>query len=91
MSRGRFLEGESFIRKGEAGGWRKEFSPEMDRSVLEDDRHVDTPCGQADHGVDTGQDWGAADPLQMELRDGDTINNLTYRLIFRYYQSFILS
>jgi len=28
---GRFLEGESFIRKGEAGGWRKYFSDELDK------------------------------------------------------------
>ena len=57
VSRGRFLEGESFIRKGEAGGWRKEFSPEMDRSVLEleeDGRQVDTSCGQF---LWTGSSW----------------------------------
>ena len=50
----------------------------MDRSVLEldeDGRQVDTSCGQAVHGVDTGQDWGTENPLQMELRDGDTIYN----------------
>jgi len=28
--RGRFLEGESFVRRGAAGGWREEFTEEME-------------------------------------------------------------
>jgi len=30
-AKGRFLEGESFVRKGEAGGWRQYFTEEMEK------------------------------------------------------------
>ena len=71
--RGRGLEegvqpGDGQVSPGAAGGWKT--GGHFLWKLL-----VDTSCGQAVHGVDTGQDWGAEDSFQMELRDGDTIYN----------------